>query len=251
MANKVIVISDGSSAVYNVVPGRTAEQIAAVSGVTDPAFYQEFPESDFDPACYNFSSAFTLVAGVVGFDLPAAKVQATSQEKSKYSTLEATATDGYSANQLASQGALPEIDRLPEVQAVIDAVNVLAVELSTKLAAIAAATTIDEINSIVNNISGTISTGRSGSGGGPLDMNPSTMSVWNSTTVDVTDTELYIPASSSVVPYDAGLAPYTYAQTFGAFTVGNYTVQLRQISSGITLAEWVCPLSAVNVPVDF
>ena len=195
----------------------------------------------------------TLVWTAVPRPLPVAKLNGRAQaSQSSDASVNTVVTSNFlTSDVLASVASQALVDRPASLQVVLDETVVLTDALGVTLDAIAAATTVDEINSILNNISGTISTGRSGSGGGPLDMNPSTMSVWNSTTVDVADTELYIPASSSVVPYDAGLAPYTYAQTFGAFTVGNYTVQLRQISSGITLAEWVCPLNAVNVPVNF
>jgi hypothetical protein len=146
---KVLVITNLGNQVYDILPERTAAEVAASCGVTDPALYQEFAESDFDPACYNFTSAFTLTGGVVGFDLTTAKFIAGSQEKVNFATLEADATAGYSTNQLASQGSLAEVDRLPEIQLVLDAVNTLAVELSANLAAIDAATTIDEVNAIV------------------------------------------------------------------------------------------------------
>ena len=177
--NYVIVISSFGSLVYLIPDGQTAEQVAEQLGVTDPTQYQEFSYSDFDPACFYYPGSFTLSAGVVGFDLSAAKVQATSQEKSKFSVQESQATTGYSTNQLASQGSLAEVDRLPEIQLVLDAVNALAVSLSANLAAIDAATTIDEVNNIVNPPTGIINIGR-GQFGGPLDLNASNYVEFNS-----------------------------------------------------------------------
>jgi hypothetical protein len=100
--------------------------------------------------------------------------------------------------------------------------------------------------------SGVISTGRGDLGPKyDLDMNPSTIVTWNSSTVDVADTELYFPATATSTPYVAGPS-FNYDQSGNCFTVGNYTVQLRQVSTGFVLAEWECPLSlGGNVDVTF
>jgi hypothetical protein len=251
MSTLVFVDANGITCIYDVGPGQTAASQAATVGVTDPALYQEFDSTDFDPACYNFPSAFALAAGVVSFDLPTAKDSASSQVRSQTATEQQAALEGYTPEVLAAQATLPELSRTPEIQASIVEVNDLNATLQANLTAIGAATTIDEVNNIVNPPTGTISTGRGGSGGGPLDMNPSTMVTWNSVSMDVTDTELYIPATTTTVLYNGALAPYTYAQTFGAFTLGNYTVQLRQTSTSLVIAEWECPDEAVNVPINF
>jgi len=96
--------------------------------------------------------------------------------------------------------------------------------------------------------SGIIFTGR-GAGLGPLDMNVSYFVEWNSTTVTESDTELYIPGTATVIPYDS------YAGGFDSmgncFTLGNYTVQVRQASTGFVLAEYECPLAPAGVNVSF
>jgi hypothetical protein len=148
--NKVLVImSESTQDVYDVVAPKTAQSVAAQSGVTDPAFYQEFAESDFDSACYSFPGAFTLVAGVVGFDLTKAKqlaeltVNAQSNEAAK-ATLAGLSYDVYVA-----QASLPAEQRIAKYQAAIDANNANALETEQREQAIYAATTIDQVYAIV------------------------------------------------------------------------------------------------------
>lgn len=246
--NKVIVIST-STQVYTIPVDSTAEQVAAASGVTDPAFYQEFAESDFDPACYNFPSAFTLSGGVVGFDLAAAKVQATGAEKARFAQLETEATVGYSSNQLASQSSLAAIDRLPEMQAVLDAVNVLAVELSANLAAIDSATDINEVNNIVNPPTGILFTGR-GSGIGPEDLNVSYYTEFNSVSMTEAETELYVPGTATVIPYGSG-GPGQFDSTGNCFNPGDYLMQIRETATSRVIAEFEVPLNPAGEDVSF
>jgi hypothetical protein len=249
MQKVLVLIPNTPNQVYDILSGQTAESIAAGSGVTDPSLYQEFAESDFDPACYNFPSAFTLSEGVVGFDLPAAKIQATSQEKSKFATEEQAATEGYSANQLASQSSLAEIDRLPEIQLVLDAVNVLATELSANLTAIAAATTIDEVNNIVNPPTGILFTGR-GAGLGPEDLNVSYYTEFNSVSMTEAETELFVPGTSTVIAYGSGGAGQ-FDSAGDCFTPGDYLMQIRETATSRVIAEFEVPLNPANEDVAF
>jgi hypothetical protein len=146
---KVIVILNGASQVCPLLSGQTAESIAAGYGVTDPALYQEFAESDFDEVCYSFSNAFTLSNGVVGFDLATAKsigdniINQQSNEAAK-ATLAGLSYDVYVA-----QCALPVEQRVVKYQAAIDANNANALETEQREQAIYAATTIDQVYAIV------------------------------------------------------------------------------------------------------
>jgi hypothetical protein len=249
MSALVFVDANGITCIYDVGPGQTAASQAATVGVTDPAFYQEFDSTDFDPACYNFPSAFSLTAGVVSFSLPTAKVSATSQEKVKYGNLEQTATEGYSANQLSSQASLASASRLPEIQLVLDAVNVLATDLSANLAAIAAATTIDEVNNVVNPPTGTLFTGR-GSGLGPEDLNVSYYTAFNSASMTEAETELFVPGTSTVIAYGSGGAGQ-FDSAGNCFTPGDYILQIREVATGAVIASFECPLAPAGVDVAF
>lgn len=250
--SKVIIVTPSSNQVYTIPVGMTAEQVAANGGITDPSLYQEFLESDFDAACYNFPQAFTLSAGVVGFDLASAKVSATTQEKNKYSNLETQATAGYSTNQLASQSSLAEIDRLPEIQLILDEVNTLAVQLSANLAAIDAATDINEVNNIVNPPTGTLFTGRGG-GLGPQDLNLSYYTAFNSVSLTEAETELYVPGSDTVIPYvvDPETGEGTFDSAGNCFNVGDYLIQIRQVSNSFVIAEFEVPLNPAGENVAF
>ena len=146
---KVIVILNGASQVCPLLSGQTAESIAASYGVTDPALYQEFAESDFDSACYSFSGAFTLVAGVVGFDLDKAKQLADSIVNAQSNEAAKATLAGLSYDVYIAQASLPAEQRIVKYQAAIDANNANALETEQREQAVYAATTIEEVNAIV------------------------------------------------------------------------------------------------------
>jgi hypothetical protein len=249
--NKLLVLFSGVQ-IVDILLGQTAAEIAASYGVTDPSQYQEFLESDFDAACYLYPQAFTLSGGVVGFDLTAAKSLASSQEKFKYFGLESQATTGFSTNQLASQSSLAAVDRLPEIQLVLDAVNTLAVELSANLAAIDAATDINEVNNIVNPPTGILFTGRGG-GLGPEDLNVSYYTAFNSASLTEADTELYVPGTAIVIPYLIDIETGNgYFDSMGnCFNPGDYLIQIRQVSDSRVIAEFEVPLNPAGQDVPF
>ena len=245
---KVIVIANGAPQIYTPNSDQTAEQVAAGSGVTDPALYQEFAESDFDEACYNYPSAFTLVAGVVGFDLPTAKVTASTQAKSETSTQQQTVLAGYTPEVLAAQATLPELSRTPEIQASIVEVNDLNTTLQANLTDIAAATTIDEVNNVVNPPTGIINIGRGAAG--PLDLNVSEYTEFNSVSMTEAETELFVPGTSTVINYGE-FVPNKFDSAGNCFTLGNYLVQIREVATSQVIAEFECPLAPANEDVAF
>jgi hypothetical protein len=147
--NKVLVIYDGTTQVYSVDEDRSAQFIAESLNVTDPAFYQEFPESDFDGACYNFSGAFTLVNGVVSFDLSKAKQIAEVIVNAQSNEAASKALEGLSYDVYVAQCSLPAEQRIAKYQAAIDANNALAIETENREQAVYAASTIQEVNAIV------------------------------------------------------------------------------------------------------
>jgi len=80
------------------------------------------------------------------------------------------------------------------------------------------------------------------------DFNDSSYVTFVSDTLTEADTELFIPATSTVIPY---ILPNQFNGTSEAFTLGNYTVQIRQSSTGFILAEYICPAGLPNVVVPF
>lgn len=245
---KVIIDLSVIFPIYDISPGKSASEIAANLGVTDPALYLEFPDSDFDPACYTYSAGFSLSGGVISFSLPLAKLQAADSEKARYSILESQVTSNYTVTQLSSQASLPSASRLPAIQSVLDEVNVLAVELSDKLIAISLSTDINELNNIVNPPTGTLFTGR-GAGLGPLDLNVSYYTLFNSVSMTESETELYVPGTATVIPY--GSYPGGFDSIGNCFTLGNYLLQIRETATGSVIAEFECPLNPTGENVAF
>lgn len=251
----IVYPTAGSTGFYitEVPSGQTAEQLVEGFGLT-MAVCAEFEMSDFDAGAQNFPSNFYVIDNQplpndAGFDLSTAKVIATSLTKGNYSSLEQSALNGYSAQALASQAALPEIDRLPEAQAVIENVNELTVQLQAELAAIATATTITEVNDIAYPPTGILFTGR-GSGVGPEDLNISYYVEWNSTSMLESDTELYVPGTSTVIPYGSA-GPNEFDSVGNCFIPGNYLIQIRQASTSRVIAEFQVPLNASGENVSF
>jgi hypothetical protein len=97
--------------------------------------------------------------------------------------------------------------------------------------------------------SGLLFTGR-GAGDGPLDLNISYYTAFNSASLTEAETELYIPATSAVLTYGQ-YAPGQFDSGGNCFTTGNYTVQIRQAATGFVLAEFECPLAPAGVDVAF
>ena len=90
--------------------------------------------------------------------------------------------------------------------------------------------------------SGLLSTGRGGDGDGPLDLNNSIYTQFNSTTLTESETELYVPGTSTVISYGV-VVPNGFTSNGDCFTPGDYRVQIRQAATGLVLAEFVCPLA--------
>jgi len=156
---------------------------------------------------------------------------------------------GYSAEVLSAAGAMLEGARPAVYQTVIAAEQVVTDQLALDVAAIAAATTVDEINNIVNPPTGILSTGR-GAGDGPLDLNISYYTEFNSVSMTEAETELYIPGTSTVINYGE-FVPNKFDSAGNCFTTGNYLVQIREVATSRVFAEFECPLSPTNVDVAF
>ena len=147
---KVLVVTATSgNQIYTILAGQTAQSIAANGGVTDPALYQQFNESDFEAACYSFSGAFTLAEGVVGFDLAKAKQLAELTVNAQSNQTAQTTMSGLSYDVYVAQASLPAEQRIAKYQAAIDANNANALETEQREQAIYAATTIDQVYAIV------------------------------------------------------------------------------------------------------
>jgi hypothetical protein len=149
MQKVLIIVPNAGNQIYTILAGQTAQSIAANGGVTDPALYQQFNESDFDAACYSFPRAFTLADGVVGFDLAKAKQIAESIVNQQSNEAAKETLSGLSYDVYVAQASLPAEQRIAKYQAAIDANNAIALETEQREQAIYAATTIDQVYAIV------------------------------------------------------------------------------------------------------
>ena len=62
------------------------------------------------------------------------------------------------------------------------------------------------------------------------------------------DTELYVPGTSTVIPY--GSIPGGFDSTGNCFAFGNYLIQIRETATSMVIAEFECPLGA-NQDISF
>jgi hypothetical protein len=158
---------------------------------------------------------------------------------------------GYSAETLSAAGAALEVDRPATYQTVIAEQQVVSDNLAVQVDAIAAATTVDEVNSVVTPPYGTFVSGRGGLG--PLDMNPSYFSALNNLPPGIGEPqlEIYIPGTDTVIPYDDGLpSPYYFDSAGNCYTGTDYRTTFRIAATGEVLGT-VIPAFGANVPIPW
>ena len=158
---------------------------------------------------------------------------------------------GYSAETLAAAGAVPEVDRPAVYQTVIAEQQVVSDNLAVQVEAIANATTVDEVNSIVTPPYGIFVSGRGGAG--PLDMNPSYFSELNNLPPGIGEAqlEIYIPGTDTVIPYDDGLpSPYFFDSAGNCYTGTDFRTTFRIAATGQVLGT-VTPAFGANVPIPW
>ena len=237
---------------WEVPPGKTPAQLAESYGLT-MAECAAFDMADFDAGSSNFNSSFVLVnnqplPNSASFNLPSAKNQAAAITKSNSNTYQQAALNNFSPETLAAQATLSEVARIPAVQEAITEVNALAVQLEAELAAIAAATSVTEVSNIAYPPTGIINIGR-GQFGGPFDLNASNYVTFNSSSMTESQTELYAPATATIVPYQ-GFPPDDFNSSGAIFTLGNYLIQIRETATSRVIAEFEVPLSSDGTNED-
>jgi hypothetical protein len=239
------------NSIWELAPGVTPSDYATSQGWAINE-WAEVDTATFGASSVFYPQSFTLVdnspsPSTLNFDLASAKVVAKGTEKGNIAGEQQAALAGYTSEVLAAQATLPELSRTPEIQESIEAVNLLNDTLQANLAAIDAATTIDEVNNIVNPPTGILSTGRGSAG--PLDLNNSYYTAFDSVSVTEADTELYVPGTSTVIPY--GSIPGGFDSIGDCFTSGDYLVQIREVATSRVIAEFECPLAPANEDVAF
>jgi len=225
---------------------------AAPSALAANGIYTVTPSPDpYDPGLYTTEPSF-VIAGNFALEswvatplpLPTAKANGTEEVQiaANLEVANIVTASGYSAEVLAAAGAALEVDRPAVYQTVIAEQQVVSDNLAVQVEAIDAATTVDEINNIVNPPTGIITTSRTGN-----DFNDSSYISFVSTSLTEADTELFIPGTSTVIEY---VLPIQFNGTSEAFNTGDYLVQIREVSTGTVLADFICP-EAPALPTSF
>jgi hypothetical protein len=205
----------------------------------------------YDPALYDSTAVYAIVGfyanqtwTAVPLALPVAKENGSTEMKNRASEslnviVEAS---GFSPETLTSAASQVPLSRPAVYQTTLDEMTAVTDQLSDDLTAIQAATTVDEINNIVNPPTGILSTGRGGDGDGPLDLNNSFYTEFNSVSLTEAETELYVPGTSIVITYGA-VVPNGFTSNGDCFITGDYRVQIREVATGMVISEFVCPLA--------
>lgn len=262
---------------YNINPGQPEivdKTWVAINGGIDPntstpaeleaaGFYCWVPaiQPTYDPVLEEVSSTTTIVGTdaiqsytVSDLPLASAKVNAVSYEKQQGTAQMAamSSESGYSEGVLTATASKLEVDRDPSIQATLTAQNAYVDRMMTNVAAINAATSVSEISDIIYAPVGVLNTGRGGPGqAGPEDLNPSYLTSLSLAGYTAADLELYVPGTSTVIPYNPGLpSPYEFDSFGVCFAVGDYTMQVRVASTDMVLGTMVVPEGA-NTDVGF
>ena len=213
-----------------------------------------------DPGLYTSTHIYTVNGQVADetwlatpLPLPTAKANGTEEVQTTANTEVANivTASGYSAEVLSAAGAMLEIDRPAVYQTVIAEQQVVTDNLAVQVEAIAAATSVDQIDSIIQQPSGIFVSGRGGDG--PLDMNPSYFSALNNLPPGIGEAqlEIYIPGTDTVIPYDAGLpSPYFFDSAGNCYTGTDYRTTFRVAATGQVLGT-VTPDFGANEPIPW
>mgnify|MGYP000873230338 CR=1 FL=1 len=145
---------------------------------------------------------------------------------------------GYTNDLLTAVASLAVGTRPARFQAELTAMANVALQLDIDLTAVTAATTVDEINNIVNPPTGTINLYRTGE-----DLEVATFSAFDSLTLTEAGTELYVPGTTTTISWSGTDFPATVA----AFNLGDYVIQLRQVANGLVIKEF----EVTTTPTDY
>lgn len=222
----------------------------------DPSFlssngiYTVIPTPDpCDPYLYTSQANYTIVGdyadqswSCVALPLATAKEGADFQlkQQTNQATLQFYRNLGYSPEVLVGVAAKPAASRPARYQDALDTIFAYAEQLNEKLNLVVAATTVDELNDIVNPPTGTINIGR---GPGTEDLLAASFTGFSSVTLTESDTELYIPGTATTIAYSGSDFPATAA----CFALGDYVIQLREVATSLVIKEFECPLGLTDV----
>jgi hypothetical protein len=215
-------------------------------------------QPDFDIQLYSRTVSYTIVGTdalmvwtAAPLPLPTAIVNGSQEEIAKANAEEATivAESLLSTDLLTAVSGQEPIDRPARFQDVLDAMGAVSDNLNANLTAIEAATSVDEIDSIIHRPTGIIVTGRGGASS--EDMQPSYFTDLTNLPPGIGEPELeiYIPGTDTVIPYDAGLpAPFRFDSAGECYNVGDYRTTIRVAATGQVLST-VTPAAGPAVPI--
>jgi len=248
--------NDSNLKVNTGFPPTAAPGVLAANGI-----YTVSPTPDpYDSNLYTTEPAFTIVGDYANeswvatpLPLPTAKENATVEAKTASNTAAADLITASGVNVDIWTGAASQdpASRPPIYNTLLNEMASIGDSLASTLTAIDTATSVDEINNIIHPPTGIINTGR-GSGLGPEDLNPSYYTEFNSVSMTEAETELYVPGTATVIPYDPGLPPpYIFDSSGDCFNPGNYVIQIRVSATSEVIAEFVVPLNPLSQNVPF
>ena len=239
-------------------------ETASLETINRRGFYPVQPTStDFDVKLYNPTFVWTLVpiTGGQGAErvytanakpLPEAIANGSTELKqASNAELDTLLCDcGINNDVVTAVASQDLVDRPARFQDVLDAMNAVTDTLDSNLTAVESATTVDEINNIVNHPTGLLFTGR-GSGLGPEDLNVSYYNAFNSVSMTEAETELYVPSTATVIAYGSG-GPNQFDSAGNCFNLGGpYTIQIRETATSMVIAEFEVPLNPAGEDVAF
>jgi hypothetical protein len=211
-----------------------------------------------DPYLYSSEPTYTVVGiyaeqGWVATPLPLSYAKETGSQEVRVAAAtqesNVVSSNGLTTDILTAVSGQDPLDRPARFQLILDEMGAVSDNLDASLTAIDSATSVDEINNIVNKPTGTLFTGRGG-GLGPQDLNISYYTAFNSVSMTEADTELYVPGTDTVVPYGVP-NPGEFDSLGNVFAVGDYLLQIREVATGMVIAEFECPLAPAGEDVSF
>jgi hypothetical protein len=229
-------------------------------------FYPVQPSApNFDTLLYNTSSTWELVPltpsgegaqlsyTAVAKPLPEAKENASIEVKAQSNAAAESLITSSGVNVDIWTGAASQsvADRPPVYTTLLNEMTTIGDTLASNLAAIDSATTVDEINCIVEGASGIINTSRGGAGN--EDLSPSYFTNLQGLPPGVGEPELeiYIPGTDTVISYDPFLPePYKFDSFGNCYNVGDYRTVIRIASTGQVLST-VTPDLEPNVDIPW
>ena len=220
--------------------------------LNDNGFYPVIESlPDFDINLYNAVPDYTVVGQFANKiwietpkDLATAKTNGESELKRKSSLKvdDIVSDSGFSSNLFNSLTSVTGT----VYEGTVNSINLASIQLNSDLNVyLPAATTVDEVNDVVNPPTGLINIGRGATGA--EDLNVTTFTSFTSYTLPESGTELFVTGTGTLISYSGSGFP----ATVGAFNPGDYEIELRQVSTGRIIARFDVPLNAANEDVAF